>query len=717
MTAVRGSTFAAAGSRIAVLTILTAALAAAACRRSAPLVSHDPALSVLLITIDTLRADAIGAYGNTRAVTPWIDRLAAAGVRFERAHAHTVLTLPSHASLLSGLYPQDHGVRANAGFRFPSGRATLATELKNRGYATAAFISAFPLDSRFGLAAGFDVYDDGFLDSVPQTPLLEQERPGTETVAAARRWLDAHTAERTFCWIHLYEPHAPYAAPEPFNSRFGGNPYDGEVSAADAALEPLLRPLLDAAPGGRTLVVLTADHGESLGEHGELTHGVFAYDSTLRVPLVLYAPRLFAPAIVQSEARHVDVLPTVLDALGAAAPAGLRGRSLLGIASRREAESAAPSYFESLAPAFDRGWAPLRGLIREDLKYIDLPVPELYDLRADPRETQNLAGSRAPEVRELHALLESSAAGLRAGSDNTIDRARVAEGADTRRRLQSLGYAAGRERLRTQYTEKDDPKTLIGLDARLQQALQLYAAGDRSRATAVAESLVRERPDMRVAWMTLAQIQRDEGALDAAITSLRRAHDLAPGDTQTTGLLGAYLTERGDAAGAIAVMTAAASDEVADLQLLVALGIAQARLGRAADAVATLEKARAADPSNAMLLVDLGTVRLMANQADAARHDFEAAVAANPRLARGHSSLAAVHAEAGRTQEAIAEWREAARLDPGEYGRIFALGMSLAHAGRKPAAAAALGFFAASAPPGLYGTQIAAARAWLAANP
>ena len=200
--------------------------------------------NVLLITIDTLRADAIGAYGNRTRATPWMDRLAAAGVRFETAHAHNVVTLPSHANILSGLYPTDHGVRDNAGFRFPATIPTLATILKERGYATGAFISAFPLAARFGLARGFDVYEDSFVDATPRTPLLEQERSGADTVALARRWLDAHAGQRTFVWLHLFEPHAPYEPPQPFASRFEGNPYAGDVAAADAALDPLLRPLL-----------------------------------------------------------------------------------------------------------------------------------------------------------------------------------------------------------------------------------------------------------------------------------------------------------------------------------------------------------------------------------------------------------------------------------------------------------------------------------------
>lgn len=694
-----------------VLFIVCAAGALSVCHRPAATETRDPRLNVLLISIDTLRADALGAYGNPRAATPWIDRLAAGGVRFERAHAQSVMTLPSHASILSGVYPPDHGVRDNAGFRFPAARPTLATLLKTRGYATGAFISAFPLDSRFGLARGFDVYDEGFIDAAPRPPMLEQERRGTETVALARRWLDAHPGERTFCWVHLYEPHAPYAPPEPFASRFRDDPYAGDVAAADAALEPLLRPLLDAGAMSHTLVVLTADHGEARGDHGEATHGVFAYEATLRVPLVLYAPALFAPRVVTTGARHVDLLPTVLDAIGAPLPEGVRGSSLLAAAAGREGNGETTSYFEALSPALNRGWAPLRGMIRGDLKYIDLPVPELYDLRADPQEARNLIDARAADARDLRQLLTAATA------DASLPGAgRIAESADARARLESLGYASAGAPARARYTEKDDPKRLIGLDAALQDVVRLYLSGDRGQALARAEALVRERDDMRVAWMTLAQIQRDNGTLDDAIASLRRAHALGPEDPQTTALLGTYLTERGSAADAVALLGPAASGKDADLQVMVALALAQARSNHTADAVATLERARAAHPANAMLLVHLGTVQLMANRREEARHAFEAAAAANPGNARAHSSLGAMHAEDGRRDEAVAEWREATRIDPSEYGRIFILGVSLARAGRTIPARTCLTFVAEAAPSDTWPQQVAAARGWLAAH-
>ena len=361
-------------------------------------VTREAGLDVLLITVDTLRADALGAYGNARARTPWIDRLAAGGVRFDRAHAHNVVTLPSHANILSGRYPFEHGVRDNAGFRFPQDVDTLATRLKALGYRTGAFVSAFPLDSRFGLDRGFDVYDDAFADGRAAADFMLPERPAIDTVAAARRFLDAGDGRPSFLWLHVYDPHAPYLPPAAFAAQFPGDPYHGEVAATDDALSALLRPLLAAGRDGRTLVVLTGDHGESLGEHGELTHGLFAYEATLHVPLVMYAPRLLRPAVVSEPVRHVDILPTVLDALGQAVPADLPGRSLLRAAAG-ERLTPAPAYFEALTAMLGRGWAPLYGVARGDDKLIDLPLPELYDLGRDPGERDSVI-ARAPERRE-----------------------------------------------------------------------------------------------------------------------------------------------------------------------------------------------------------------------------------------------------------------------------------------------------------------------------
>jgi tetratricopeptide (TPR) repeat protein len=687
-------------------------------------VRREPGLRVLLITIDTLRADAVGAYGNPRAHTPWIDRLAAAGIRFAEARAHNVTTLPSHANILAGRYPFDHGVRDNGGFRFPSTQDTLATLLSARGYRTGAFVSAFPLDSRFGLDRGFDVYDDSVTGAEPQTAFLVQERAGVETVARARAWLDTPDPRPAFCWIHLYEPHFPYP-----------RGYEADVSAADAALAPLLAPILgDArAPAGglpkegvdRTLVVLTSDHGESLGEHGESTHGIFAYDSTLLVPLVLHAPRLLRPAVLRGAARHVDILPTILDAIDVPAPAGLPGRSLLPLAAG-EREAPVATYFEALSGQLNRGWAPLYGVVRGSRKFIDLPIPELFDLAADPSEQRNLADFHPDGLRELHGVLAS----IRPDGESVV---RTAESADTLEQLRSLGYVAhgsadrprGARQSRgprdadadtrvdagsTRFEEADDPKRLIGLDALLQEVVGRYLDGDLGGALERCRELVRRRPSMAVSLLHLAHLERAGGDLGAGIDALKKALALAPDDANALSLLGAYLGEAGRADEAVAWLEEAARRSDADPQVLVSYGLALAKLGRHEQALAPFDRAVAQDPASPKLLVERGTAHMMAGRRERARLDFEAAVAQPPAPSRAYTSLGVLAVEDGRPGEALAHWHRAVTLDPGEHRTLLALGLFHWRAGRRDAARPYLDFFAASAPPDRYERELARVR-------
>jgi arylsulfatase A-like enzyme/tetratricopeptide (TPR) repeat protein len=663
---------------------------------------------VLLITIDTLRADAVGAYGNASARTPWIDRLAAAGARFEQAHAQSVVTLPSHANILSGRYPPEHGVRDNSGFRFPPELPTLATLLQKAGYRTGAFVSAFPLAARFGLGRGFDVYDDSFVDARPGTPFREQERPGTRTVALARRWLDEDGDRPSFCWVHLYEPHYPYEPPEAFASLFPGDPYHGEVAAADAALEPLLEPILGGGDHRQTLVVLTADHGESLGEHGEATHGIFAYEATLRVPLLLYAPGLVAPGVVTRPVRHVDILPTILDALSMPPPGSLPGHSLLPIAAG-VATAPTASYFEALSGMLNRGWAPVRGVIRDDgTKYIDLPIPEVYDLSTDPLEARNLAPAMpAPRVDALRLLLAPHL-------DRDVARPPALESAETRERLASLGYAgAGPDSPVGHFTPDDDPKRLIVLDALLHEVDGLYASGDIPRALDRCRDLVRRRPGMALSWLTLAHLERQGGDLAAGIEALRKAQALKPHDPVVLSLLGAYLTQAGRAGEAARLLAAEAARPSAGVEVLVTYGLALAKLGRGEAALAALDKAREVEPRNAMIFVDVGTVLLMAGDATGAKEAFETALLRNPAIARAHSSLGFMAAEAGRTEEALKHWREALELDPRECAALFALGQRLDGKGRDEGRPY-FELFAARAPTALFSREIAQAGSRLA---
>jgi choline-sulfatase len=668
-----------AGVGATVCALLACAVFTAACHRM-PEVRRDPAQNILLVTIDTLRADAIGASGNATVSTPWIDRLAAAGVRFDQAHASTVVTLPSHANILSGVYPFRHGVRENAGFRFPETTETLATLLRARGYRTGAFVSAFPLDSRFGLTRGFDVYDDRFPKS-DATAFRVPERRGADTVAAALRWIDgaapaasAAPGDRPwFAWVHLYEPHFPYAPPEPYASRYRDRPYFGEVAAADAALEPLLQRVLDAS-ARPTLVILTGDHGEALGEHGEMTHGLFAYEATLHVPLILYQPRLLPPRVVATPVRHVDILPTILDAIGAPLPAPIDGQSLLPVAITG---SAAPTvtYFESLSASINRGWAPLHGVARGSLKYVDLPIPELYDIVADPAEAHDLSAARPGDVSQLQILLSD----LRAADK---DAAPGRERADTREQLRSLGYVTAAAAPKPHYTAADDPKRLIAIDREIEEVVSRYQHGDLRGAIALGERVAHERPDMALSLVHLAFLYNEAGDHARATAAIARALALNPAADDVAALAGAYLTEAGRADEAAAVLKPYADAPQPDVDVVNAYGVALATAGHTREALDVFARARAADSSSGLADANIATVYLMQGDRGRAAAAFRQALAADPTLGRAYNGLGVVAAEQGDLAAAVDAWQHAVAVDPRDYQALYNLGDVLIRLGR-----------------------------------
>ncbi|MBK5256596.1 MAG: sulfatase-like hydrolase/transferase [Vicinamibacteria bacterium] len=639
-------------------------------------VPRDPGLSVLLISIDTLRADAIGVYGNKNVQTPWIDRLAKAGVRFEKAHAHNVVTLPSHVNILSGQYPITHTVRDNTGFRVPADLETLATRLKARGFATGAFVSAFVLDSRFGLDRGFDVYDDHTAGIERQSPFMVPDRKGVETVARAVQWIEAHQDVQFFAFVHLYDPHFPYEPPEPFASRHRDAPYFGEVEAADAALEPLLKSILDGPWGNKTLVILTADHGESLEDHGESTHGTFAYEATLHVPLILKLPGV-SGRTVETPVRHIDIVPTVLDALGMDAAKGFPGDSLWPLALGGRPKEGFSSYFEALSASLNQGWAPLRGIFDGRYKYIDLPLPELYDVTSDPGEKTNLV-AREPETLDR---LRISLARVR-----TMDLGvkRAAEDVATLERLRALGYiaAASQAEQKDVYSAEDDPKNLIGINVRAREVVTAFMRGSIDEAIALANENLRQRPGMAGVSLQLAFLLRARGNLGEAIVAARRAVELKPLDPEGLSLLAAYLTEAGRAQEAVDLLEPYAKAAALDYDVVTALGLARAAVGKTALAREAFEIARQLDPGNPMSLVNLGTLALMTGDRMNARDALTSALSLDPSIAKAHNTLGVMAAQEGRFDEAIASWRKAAELNPRDYQTLFNLGKTLDRLGR-----------------------------------
>jgi Tfp pilus assembly protein PilF len=448
-----------------------------------------------------------------------------------------------------------------------------------------------------------------------------------------------------------------------------------------------------------------------------MSHGLFAYEATLRVPLVLYAPRLLAPRVVDEPVRHIDILPTVLDALDVASsrdarPAGgvgVDGRSLLTMAATGEA-SPAPAYFESLSASLNRGWAPLFGISRGSLKYIDLPIPELYDLASDPAEAHNLATSRPADVRTLQHLL----ANLRAADRGP---ARVAESADTRERLKSLGYLTGTPAAKTHFTDDDDPKRLIGIDRAIDEVVTRYQQGDLRGAIALGEEIIRRRPAMPLSLTHLAFLYNEAGDHAKAVATIRRALDLNPMAQDVAALLGAYLTEAGAPDEAVTRLAPYANDPRPDVDVLIAYGVALASTGRTADALAAFDRARAVDPANAMPLVNTGTAYLMAGDRDRAAAALDEALRLAPGTARAHNGLGVIAAERKRYDVALEHWQRAIALDPRDYQTLYNLGDLLVQLGRPAEARPYWERYVQTAPAGREAGDVARVQQWLRAHP
>jgi arylsulfatase A-like enzyme len=500
---------------------------------------------VVLITIDTLRADHVHAYGAERVATPALDGLARDGLRFTQAFTAAPITNASHASILTGLRPSSHGV-ADFGIPLAPTHPTWAELLKARGYATAAFIGAVVLDSKAmapGFDRGFDFYDDFPATPHSATRWGRLERRGRDVVGRAEAWLAAHASGPRFVWVHLYDPHDPYDPPPPFSRTYARDLYDGEVAYADSAVGHLLRFLRKQRSYDGALVIAVADHGEGLGEHKEETHGIFLYDSTLHVPLIVKLPgNARAGEVVDAPACTTDILPTVLDVLGVPPPARLDGGPLTGRAddpARRAraivAETDYPLRF---------GWAPLRAIRVDSVKLIEAPRPELYDLRGDPRELANAYRTSDPRVKMLRERLVATLAPQGASSTTAPASSATAEAAEALRGLGYVGQSDAHGRA------GPDPKDRIEEQNLLHDAL--LATEDRRPADArrLLGELLKRDPDCPAALQQLGHLELQAHADAAAALHLRRARRQRPDDPEVLFDLGRALDRAGDGAGA-----------------------------------------------------------------------------------------------------------------------------------------------------------------------
>jgi arylsulfatase A-like enzyme len=498
---------------------------------------------VLLVTLDTVRADHLGCYGDAGAATPVIDALASHGLRFDQALATTPITLPSHSSIMTGLYAPGHGVRDNGYYTLGDEADTLAEALREEGYATAAYVAAYVLAERYGLAQGFDRYDGAVVPSLPgEARTSYNERPADAVTDAALTWLEAHLGQTDprpyFLWVHYFDPHWPYTPPPPFASRFAGRPYDGEIAFVDTQIGRLVDFLERQGRLDRTLVVVTADHGEGLDEHGEATHTLFVYDATMRVPWILSCPALFDEELVVADrvVSIVDVMPTVLDLLGVE-----RG----GITDGINPLAAPPGedravYVETIATLLRHGYAPLHGLRRLEDKYIHAPRPEYYDIAADPGETANFFEQRPGMARALSDQLAAMMASWER-ADAALLRALPLD-AEQAERLAALGYIA--TRAVDAGADLGDPKDLVPHFTRVETAKKLSDAGRHDEAVRTIAEVVESVKDEPYAWKVASLVYRRAGRSDRAEGAMRRAIALQP-DVEAHVHLAQLLVRRG----------------------------------------------------------------------------------------------------------------------------------------------------------------------------
>jgi arylsulfatase A-like enzyme/Flp pilus assembly protein TadD len=731
----------AAAARLALTTTLVTALAAALALTAGCGNRNGRGDNLLLITLDTLRADHLGSYGYRAAITPNLDRLAKEGVRFAQASSAVPLTLPAHATLLTGLLPPHHGLRNNGAGTLPPGTETLATRLAGAGYRTAAFVGAFVLDRRFGLTPGFEVYDDEIERDPRAGVTLEAERPGREVVDRALAWLERDDPRPFFLWVHLYDAHAPYEPPPAWRDRHPGRPYDGEISEVDEQVGRLLAALQKSGRARRTVIAVVGDHGEGLGEHGEQTHGLLLYEPTLHVPLLLRAPGRLARRVIATPVSTVDLAPTLAglldrplaaggdgggggDSRGGATtggrgahphpPRGIDGRDLSATLLGAGAPEPGEIYAETEYPALF-GWSPLSSLRRRDRKYIASPGGELYDLGRDPRERTNLLRAAAGPPGEAKGF----AARLSEIEKGAVGGARPAVDAETRSRLASLGYVAGAPGARSETGAAAAGSGLapprVDLFQRFEAAASRLDAGQTAVALGELEALVAADPANPVFRGKLAQAHRSNGDFDRAIALYRQAAEQAADDPEAWYNLAATLQDAGRPVDARAAVQRALKLDSRRPEAHNTLGIVYMAQGKAEAARGEFASATELDPRNAPAWNNLGNALRAQGRLDEAASAYQRSSAVAPRYAEPLNGLGTLEVDRNRPRAALSLFERALALAPESHEIRLNRAIAYDMAGDASAAVSAYrDFLAATAGDPRFAEQRKAATAFLA---
>ena len=632
--------------------------------------------NLLLITIDTLRADHVGAYGAPSGATPTLDAFAAGGTRFDQVQTAVPLTGPSHATILTGVYPPSHGVRGNVVFTLGSDHPTLATRLKRRGYRTAAFVGAYPVAAAFGFGQGFDTFDEEF----HETSAIDQgaERRANEVADAALKWLGgAGSTAPFFAWLHFYDPHAPYTPPSPYAERFAGRPYDGEIAFADAQVGRVLDALRASGHDRDTIVMVLADHGEGLGDHHELTHAVLTYQSTMRVPFIIAGPGIAAGRVVSARVGTIDLVPTALALVGAAADTSLLGRDLRPLIAGGSLASD-PLYQESLFGRLNCHWATLRGWVKDDWKLITGAGPELYNLADDPREERNLASAEPDRVRRMTDDLQRGLQRFAPGGDRAQPRAVSVEQEE---RLRSLGYTAGSGGSGPlDDPSLPDPRTHVELYDRLQAATVASGAA-LPHAFEEVQQITQIDRDNPFAFGTLASMAYRHGSLLTAAPAFARALELdpdRPGVRQNYGKLLRELERYPESERELRLAAAAADEDVEPKISLAATLVAERKHEEAAQLI---DAVLAKSPSHPDALGVKGELLASEGRVSEALPYFEKATATS--APEPFIDLARAYLAAGDATKARDAAGDALTRSPGHPWAMAVLGEALVRHGER----------------------------------
>ncbi|HWY19807.1 MAG TPA: sulfatase-like hydrolase/transferase [Candidatus Acidoferrum sp.] len=606
-----------------------------------------PAPNVVVITIDTLRADHLGCYGDKQIRTPNIDALASEGIRFERAYTPVPVTLPAHTVIFTGTYPMLSGMHDFSGNKLSPGQSTLASILKQHGYTTGAVLGSAVLDSRFGLNQGFDFYYDHFdFSRLQESNLEEMERPGNVVADVALDWLAKNRTNKFFLWMHLYDPHYPYRPPSPYSEQYKDRPYDGEIAFADAQVGRLVTFLKTNGLYRNTVIVLAGDHGESLGEHGEKNHGFFIYNATLHVPVIMHLPGSSSLGVVSALVSLADLMPTVLKILKVETPSQVQGLSLLPLMARKKTEERRSLYAETFLPRLHFNWSELRSVETEKYHFIDAPKPELYDLSKDPSETQNLYAEKKAVADEMRARLTTQinqySAGPELAQKTGLDPALM-------ERLKSLGYAGFSGGGNPTITDRSlpDPKDRIQTYELISDAIAESQHGQYQSSTEKLTAALKTDPDSVPVHYLLGLDYYRLHDFPRAVQELQRVLQLSPD----------Y---------ALAVFN---------------LGLAYARTGDFDRAIQELKHALDLDGTNFSAAYNLGAAYGQKQMVPEAVAAFRQTIAIAPEYAPGHRALGELLLYQGQVDESLAELRRAADLDPRNAGVHAALAKALSAKG------------------------------------